>query len=201
MATLRCHPFKTPSKMKLIDTVNNVHVEMSYDSLQRIVKCDSKPVNQYIFLSLEDLYFNPQKHPRWNTVLHFLFLPGTTHGKLHRRNLRIEAKLMLVICTQNVIPRRGDKVEVRYPEVTVLYMLLNSSPLVPFHFLVLNNIWISRNSGERKIIPNCRLIVALLKMYGAIGAKDKGSNKKFKPFNLAIWGPVGSIKNQKGTIN
>ncbi|MFS7968178.1 hypothetical protein Hanom_Chr09g00794451 [Helianthus anomalus] len=50
-------------------------------------------------------------------------------------------------------------------------MLLNGSPLVPFRFLVLNNIWISRNSGERKIIPHCRFIAALLKLYGAIGAE------------------------------
>ncbi|KAF5789366.1 hypothetical protein HanXRQr2_Chr09g0370381 [Helianthus annuus] len=67
-------------------------------------------------------------------------------------------------------------------------MLLNGAPLIPFHFLVLNNIWISRNSSERKIIPDCILITALLKMYGAIGADDKGSYKKFKPFELAHLG-------------
>ncbi|KAJ0702518.1 hypothetical protein HanPI659440_Chr14g0540621 [Helianthus annuus] len=104
MATLRCPPFKSPSKMKLIGTVNNVDVEMSYDTLRRVVKFNSKPADQYIYPSLEDLYFNPQNHPRWNTMLDYLFLPGTTHGKLYQRNLRLEAKLMLVICTQNVIP-------------------------------------------------------------------------------------------------
>ncbi|MFS7948645.1 hypothetical protein Hanom_Chr06g00562301 [Helianthus anomalus] len=65
---------------------------------------------------------------------------------------------MLVFCTHNVIPRRGDKMEVRFQEV--------------------------RNSGERKIVPHCRLITALLKKYGAIGAKDKGSYKRFKPFDI-----------------
>ncbi|MFS8029433.1 hypothetical protein Hanom_Chr16g01522271 [Helianthus anomalus] len=154
MATLTCPPFNSPPKMKLIGRVNGVSVEMSYDSIRRIAKFDSKPVNQYIFPRLEDLYFNPQKHPLWQHMLDYLFIPGTTHGKLLRRNLRIEAELMLVVCTQNVIPRRGDKVEVRFAEVPVLYMLLHGSPLVPFHFLVLNNIWISQNSGERKIIPH-----------------------------------------------
>ncbi|KAJ0770929.1 hypothetical protein HanPI659440_Chr07g0263231 [Helianthus annuus] len=140
--------------MKLIGTVNGVSVEMSYDSLRRIAKFDSKPANQYIFPRLEDLYFNPQNHPQWQHMLNYLFIPGTTHGKLLRRNLRIEVKLMLVVCTQNVIPRWGDKVEVRFAEILVLYMLLHGSPLVPFRFLVLNNIWIGPNSGERKIVPH-----------------------------------------------
>ncbi|MFS7968179.1 hypothetical protein Hanom_Chr09g00794461 [Helianthus anomalus] len=99
MATLSSPPFKAHSKMKLISTVNNVDVEMSYDSLRRIEKFDSMPANQYIYPSLEDLYFNTQKLPRWNNMLDYLFLPGTTSGKLYRRNLRIEAKLMFVVCT------------------------------------------------------------------------------------------------------
>ncbi|KAJ0764271.1 hypothetical protein HanPI659440_Chr08g0290231 [Helianthus annuus] len=197
MATLRCPPFKAPSKIKLTGTVNNIDVEMSYDSLRRIAKFDRKPTNQYIFPRLEDLYFNPQKHPQWNNMLNYLFLPGTTSGKLYRRNLRIEAKLMLVVCTQNVIPRRGDKVEVRFAKVPLLYMLLHRSPLVPFRFLVLNNIWIGQNSEERKIIPHCRLITALLKLYGAIRAKDKGSYKRFKPFDLKNLGPGWEYKEWK----
>ncbi|KAJ0682193.1 hypothetical protein HanPI659440_Chr16g0644641 [Helianthus annuus] len=186
MATLTCPPFKTPSKMKVIGTVNGVTIEMSYDSLRRIAKFDNKSSNQCIFPRLEDLYHNPQNHPQWQNMLDYLFVSGTTHGKLLRRNLRIEAKLMLVLvlCTQNVIPRRGDKVEVRFPEVPVLYMLMHGSPLVLFCFLVLNNIWIERNSGKRKIVPHCRLITALLKLYRAIGAEDKGSYKKFKPFDI-----------------
>ncbi|KAM0046105.1 hypothetical protein Hdeb2414_s0009g00312031 [Helianthus debilis subsp. tardiflorus] len=104
---------------------------------------------------------------------------------------------MLVICMQNVIPRRGDKVEVRYPKVSILYMLLNGSPLGPSRFLVLNNIWISRNSSVRKTIPHCRLITALLKMYGAIGAEDKGSYKKFEPFDLAHLGPGWEYKESE----
>ncbi|MFS8017691.1 hypothetical protein Hanom_Chr15g01383411 [Helianthus anomalus] len=170
MATLECPPFKSPQNMKLIGMVNGVKVEMSYDSLSRIARFDSKSSNQYIFPSLNELYHNPEKHSQWQNMLDYLFVSGTTHGKLLRRNLRIEVKLILVICTHNVIPRRGDKVEVRFAEVLVLYMLMHGSPIVPFRFLVLNNIWLSRNSGERKIVSHCRLITLLLKLYGAIGA-------------------------------
>ncbi|MFS7935222.1 hypothetical protein Hanom_Chr05g00400921 [Helianthus anomalus] len=97
---------------------------------------------------------------------------------------------MLVLCTQNVIPRRGDKFEVRFAEVLVLYMLMHGSQLVPFRFLVLNKIWIGRNSGERKIVPHYRLITALLKAYGAIGAEDKGS---YKNSNHGVAGPSGGV--------
>ncbi|KAF5764990.1 hypothetical protein HanXRQr2_Chr15g0698471 [Helianthus annuus] len=117
MATLECPLFKAPNKMKLIGTVNGVKVEMSYDSLRRIAKFD-------------------KKHPQWQHMLDYLFIPGTTHGKLLRRNLRIEAKLMLIVCTHNVIPRRGDKIEVRFSEVPILYMMMHGAPLVPFRFLV-----------------------------------------------------------------
>ncbi|KAL9995438.1 hypothetical protein Hdeb2414_s0806g00949081 [Helianthus debilis subsp. tardiflorus] len=130
MATLTCLPFKAASKMKLIGTVNGVSAEMSYDSLRQIAKFDSKPSNQYIVPRLEDLYFNPQNHPQRQHMLEYLFVPGTTQGKLLRRNLRIEEKLMLVLYTQNVIPRRVDKVEVRFTAVPVLYMLMHGSPLV-----------------------------------------------------------------------
>ncbi|KAK1421834.1 hypothetical protein QVD17_24497 [Tagetes erecta] len=194
VATLKCPPFNHPSKMRLIGTVNGIEVEMSFDTLRRVAKFDSKPANHYMYPNLDDLYYHPDKHPRWNVMLDTLFLPGTTHGKLYRKNLQIEAKLLLIICQLNVIPRRGDKVEVRYPEVPILYMLMKGTPLVPFRFLAMNNIWISRNSSERKIIPHCRLITALLKKYGAIEAGDRGSYKKSKPLDLRNLGPGWEYK-------
>ncbi|MFS8024621.1 hypothetical protein Hanom_Chr16g01465341 [Helianthus anomalus] len=197
MATLECPPFKAPNKMKLIGTCNEVKVEMSYDSSRCIAKFDSKSSNQYIYPSLKDLYHEPEKHPQWQHMLDYLFVPGTTHGKLFRRNLRIEAKLMLVLCTHKVISRRGDKMEVRFQEVLVLYMLMHGSPMVPFRFLMLNNIWLSQNSGERKIVPHCRLITTLLKKYGVIGAEEKGSYKGFKPFDIQHLGSGWEYKKSK----
>ncbi|KAJ0591960.1 hypothetical protein HanHA300_Chr03g0079331 [Helianthus annuus] len=166
MASLECPPFKAPKQMKLVGWCNGVKVEMSYDSLRRIAKFDDQPSNQYIYPSLKDLYHEPDKHPQWQNMLDYVFLPGTTHGKLYRRNLRMEAKLLLTLCMYNVIPRRGDKMEVRFQEVPILYMMMHGSPKVRFRFLVLNNIWLSRNSGERKIVPHCQLITALLKNLG-----------------------------------
>ncbi|KAM0005743.1 hypothetical protein Hdeb2414_s0200g00830891 [Helianthus debilis subsp. tardiflorus] len=130
-------------------------------------------------------------------MLDYLFLPVTTHGKLFRRNLRIEAKLMQVFCTHNVIPLRGDKMEVRFQEVPVLYMLMHGSPMVPFRFLVLNNILLSRNSGERKLVPHCRLITTLLKKYGAIGPEEKGSYKRFSPFSIQHLGSGWEYKESE----
>ncbi|KAF5767902.1 hypothetical protein HanRHA438_Chr14g0641081 [Helianthus annuus] len=184
MATLRCPPYNKPSQMKLFGIVNDIEVEMSFDTLRRVARFDSKPANKYMFPSLDDLYFKPEDHPRWNSMLEALFLPRTTHGTLYRKKMKIEAKLLLVICLHNVIPRRGDKVEVRYPEVPILYTLLHGAPLFPYRNSVLNNVWISGNSVGRKIIPHYRLITALLKMYGAIGSDDRGAVKRHKPFDL-----------------
>ncbi|MFS7911210.1 hypothetical protein Hanom_Chr02g00115391 [Helianthus anomalus] len=73
--------------MKLIGWSNGVKVEMSYDSLRRIAKNDSKSSNEYIYPSLKDLYHESDKHPQSQHMLDYLFLPGTTHGKLLRKNL------------------------------------------------------------------------------------------------------------------
>ncbi|KAJ0827643.1 hypothetical protein HanRHA438_Chr17g0828181 [Helianthus annuus] len=189
VASLECPPFKAPSKMRLVGRCNGVKVEMSYDSLRRVAKFDDGPANEYICPSLKDLYHEPNQHPQWQNMLDYLFLPGTTHGKLYRRNLRMAANLLLTLCMYNVVPRRGDKMEVRHQEVPILYMLMHGSPKVPYRFLVLNNIWLSKNSGERKIIPHCRLITALLKKYGAIKGDEKGSYKRFRPFDLKNLGP------------
>ncbi|KAF5778836.1 hypothetical protein HanRHA438_Chr12g0563591 [Helianthus annuus] len=155
MATLTCPPYSKPQQMKLIGTVNGIEVEMSFDSLRRLAKFDNRPVREYIFPTLDDLFHKPEVHPRWNDMLEALFLPGTYHGTLYRKNLKIEAKLLLMICVCNVIPRRGDKQEVRFPEVPVLYSLLHGSPRFPFWFLVINNVWICQNKFGRNIIPYC----------------------------------------------
>ncbi|MFS8015909.1 hypothetical protein Hanom_Chr15g01362261 [Helianthus anomalus] len=113
IATLRCPRYSKPQQMKFIGTVNNIDMEMSFDNLRRLAKFDSKPAREYMFQSLDDLYHKPAAHLRWNSMLEALFLPGTWHGTLYRRNMKIEAKTLLVICVHNVIPHRGDKVEVR----------------------------------------------------------------------------------------
>ncbi|KAF5803526.1 hypothetical protein HanRHA438_Chr06g0281381 [Helianthus annuus] len=100
MATLRCPKYNKPQQLKLIWTVNNIDVEMSFDGLRQLARFDSKPAREYMFSSLDDLYHKPEVHPRWNSMLEALLLPGTWHGTLYRRNLKIETKLLLVICVE-----------------------------------------------------------------------------------------------------
>ncbi|KAJ0809001.1 hypothetical protein HanPI659440_Chr01g0009711 [Helianthus annuus] len=174
--------------MKLTGTVNGVDMEMSFDTLRKLAKYDSLPARDYMIPSLDNLLLKPEAHPRWNDMLEALFLPGTYHGTLFRRNLKIEAKLLLMICIYNVIPRRGDKQEVRFPEVPILYSLLHGSPRFPFRYLVMNNVWICRNKVGRNIIPYCRIITGLLKMFKAITPEDKGAMKRHKPFDIRRMG-------------
>ncbi|KAM0028535.1 hypothetical protein Hdeb2414_s0014g00422551 [Helianthus debilis subsp. tardiflorus] len=114
MATLTCNKYDRPSQVKLTGNVNGIDVEMSFDTLRKLVRYDSLPARDYTIPSLDDLLIKPEAHPRWNDMLEALFLLGTFHGTLYGRNLKIEAKLLLTICILNVIPRRGDKQEVRF---------------------------------------------------------------------------------------
>ncbi|KAJ0805134.1 hypothetical protein HanPI659440_Chr02g0046251 [Helianthus annuus] len=116
MATLTCNKYDKLSQLKLTGTVNGIDVEMSFDMLRKLVRYDSLPASDYTIPSLDDLLLKLEAHPRWNDMLEALFLPGTFHGTLYRRNLKIEAKLLLMNCIYNVIPRRGDKQEVRFPK-------------------------------------------------------------------------------------
>ncbi|KAJ0626199.1 hypothetical protein HanPSC8_Chr01g0011311 [Helianthus annuus] len=188
MATLTCNKYSKRSQMKLTSTVNGADVEMSFDTLRKLAKYDSLPARYYLIPSLGDLLLKPEAHPRWNDMVEALFLPSTYHGTLFRRNLKIEAKLLLMICIYNVIPRRGDKQEVRFPEVPILYFLLNGSPRFPFRYLVMNNVWICRNKVGRNIIPYCRIITGLLKLFKAITSEDKGAMKRHKPFDIRRMG-------------
>ncbi|KAJ0804149.1 hypothetical protein HanPI659440_Chr02g0034761 [Helianthus annuus] len=174
MATTTCPKYNKPQQMKLIGTVNGIEVEMSFDTLRKLAKFDSLPARDYMFPSLDDLFHKPKAHPRWNDMLEALFLSGTYHGTLYRKSLKIEAKLLLMICIYNVITRRGDKQEVRFPEVPVIYALLHCHPV--FH------------SVGRSIIPYCRIITRLLKMYKAITPEDKGAMKRHRHFDIRRMG-------------
>ncbi|MFS7990869.1 hypothetical protein Hanom_Chr11g01064001 [Helianthus anomalus] len=82
MATLRCLKYNKPQQMKLIGTVNNIDVEMLFDTLRRLAKFDCKPAREYMFSSLDNLYHNPEAYLWWNSILEALFLPRTWHGNL-----------------------------------------------------------------------------------------------------------------------
>ncbi|KAM0070768.1 hypothetical protein Hdeb2414_s0001g00017041 [Helianthus debilis subsp. tardiflorus] len=188
VATLKCNKYDRPSQMKLTGEVNGIPVEMSFDTLKKLGKYDSFPARDYMIPSLDDLLIKPEKHPRWNDMLAVLFFPGTYSGVLYRKNLKIEAKLLLAICILNVIPRRGDKEQVRYLEIPVLYSLLNGSPRFPIRYLIMNHLWICRNKLGRDIVPYCRIITGLMKQQMAITWGDRGHPKRHQPFTLQKMG-------------
>ncbi|KAK9049070.1 hypothetical protein SSX86_031963 [Deinandra increscens subsp. villosa] len=184
VATLTLHVGTSPSKVKLEGWVNETKVTMSFDTLNAIAKFDSKGSNKYVYPDLEDLYFNPDKHSTWNMMLDDLFVPGADRGNLHREELKLKPKLVHLILQHNIIPRRGDKAEVRFYDVPILYAIMHGKPMVSFRYLVIYNIWLSRDSIDRKSIPHCRLITALLKKAGVISSDSVAIPKRFTPFNV-----------------
>ncbi|KAJ0783565.1 hypothetical protein HanLR1_Chr01g0021781 [Helianthus annuus] len=182
MATLTCNTYEKPSQMKVTGTVNGIDVEMSFDTLRKLAKYDGLPIRDYTIPSFDDLLIKPEAHPRWNDMLAALFLPGTFSGTLYRRNLKIEAKLLLTVCILNVIPMRGDKQEVRFQEVPVIYSLFHGYAEIKV---------------GRSIIPYCRIITGLLKQFKAKTSEDKGAPKRHKPFDIRRMG-VGWTYDESG---
>ncbi|KAJ0580844.1 hypothetical protein HanRHA438_Chr04g0172911 [Helianthus annuus] len=52
----------------------------------------------------------------------------------------------------------------------------------------MNHVWIYRNKVRRSIIPYCRIITGLLKLFKAITSEDKGKPKRHKPFDIRRMG-------------
>ncbi|KAD3067142.1 hypothetical protein E3N88_35022 [Mikania micrantha] len=157
---------------------------MSRENLNHVARFDSKPSNQYVYPSMEDLQSKPALYPTWSTMLQTFFEPGkwTT---MRRNNLRIEAKLLLAIIHMKVVPRRGDKTMVRHPEVPVLYALMIGGPKISFRYLAMLNIWEAHNNKEKNMIPHCKLIQALIRWYGLINDDDQEYMRKYHtPFRL-----------------
>ncbi|KAF5797020.1 hypothetical protein HanXRQr2_Chr08g0358691 [Helianthus annuus] len=96
-----------------------------------------------------------------------LILEGKVAG-MKRENLKLPARLLLSIVQQNVLPRRSDRSNLRKPDVPILYYLLKGKPRISYKYLVMMNIWTSRNKLDKILIPHCRLITALLKKRGVI---------------------------------
>ncbi|KAD3337526.1 hypothetical protein E3N88_33046 [Mikania micrantha] len=73
---------------------------------------------------------------------------------------------------------RSDKTMVRHPEVPVLYALMTGKPKISFRYLAMLNIWEARNNKDKKMIPHCKLIQALIRWHGLINDDDHDYMRK-----------------------
>ncbi|KAL8240248.1 hypothetical protein R6Q59_013603 [Mikania micrantha] len=144
---------QSPSTLRLIGTIEGLQVVMSRENPSHVARFDTKPSNQYVYPSVDDLQAKPALHPTWYTMLQTIFQPGK-ETTMRRNNLKIEAKLLLVIIHTNVVPHRGDKTMVRHPEVPVLYALMAGKSKISFRYLAMLNIWEDRNNKEKIMIPH-----------------------------------------------
>ncbi|KAD6794451.1 hypothetical protein E3N88_05347 [Mikania micrantha] len=105
------------------------------------------------------------KQPKWNEMLAELLEPGKG-STMERDHLKMPTRVLLLFMVRNVMPRRGDKSNVRLWDIPIMYCLIKGQPLVSFRYLVIMNIWELREAKEKKYIPHCRLILALIKHSG-----------------------------------
>ncbi|KAM0060439.1 hypothetical protein Hdeb2414_s0004g00124101 [Helianthus debilis subsp. tardiflorus] len=151
--------------MTLTGSGCGVNVVISAETLGEIANFDSK--KQYTYPSENLLYDHPEKNPKWEAMVKELFLEGKVAG-MKRENLKLPTRLLLNIVQPNVLPRRSDRSNLRNPDVPILYYLLKGKQKISYKYLVMMNIWTSKNKLDKVLIPHCRLITALLKKRGVI---------------------------------
>ncbi|MFS7979449.1 hypothetical protein Hanom_Chr10g00927431 [Helianthus anomalus] len=143
------HGRRPPKTMSLTGRAGGVDVTMSMSTLNEITRFDSKPASQYSYPTEEELK-HPEKQSTWDAMLDEIFLEGKGRGADKKKEeLRVPARLLLTIVQQQVMPRKSDRASVRNPDVPILYSLIMSRPNISFRYLVMMNIWISRNDFKR----------------------------------------------------
>ncbi|KAK1422514.1 hypothetical protein QVD17_25690 [Tagetes erecta] len=158
---------RPPQTIRLIGEVDGVEVVMSRETLSALANFDSKPngrgTDKYIYPSAAELFDRAKEHPQYNQMLNDLFPQGGNDGTMRRNLMKMTTRLLLLLVQQNILPRRSDRGYIRTQDVQIVHSLLTGSPRISFMHLVMQNIWYSRNKVDKRTIPYCRLITALLK--------------------------------------
>ena len=172
-----------PRTMKLVGRVGDREVVMSLDTIKAIAPFDSRLAREYVYPEPHHILAEETTNPAWIGMLQEIFRPE--RGIMTRNCMRALPKLIHLIMGQNVIPRHGDKMKVRHYEIRVLHALLTGSPVFSFRHLAMLNVWESRESKERKMIPHCRLLSALMIRQGVVGEFSRSVPKPHKLFTLS----------------
>ncbi|KAL8223965.1 hypothetical protein R6Q57_019440 [Mikania cordata] len=94
-------------------------------------------------------------------------------------------KLLSMIAGYNIIPRMGDLVKIHQYELEVLHALVSGQEMLSFRHLEMLNVWASRESKVRCMVPHCRLITALMRKQGALNPDTQIMKKQHKAFSFA----------------
>ncbi|MFS7939503.1 hypothetical protein Hanom_Chr05g00452541 [Helianthus anomalus] len=65
----------------------------------------------------------------------------------------------------------------------------------------MNNVWICRNKVGRNIIPYCRMITGLLKLFKAITPEDKGHQRGKSRLTFGEWELDGLMMSRNDIIS
>ncbi|KAL8225445.1 hypothetical protein R6Q57_018002 [Mikania cordata] len=165
MATLRKEDGNNPPRTtRLIGTVNGKEMVLSFETMNKVVKFDTKPQREYVYPERMQILGEATEDEEWRAMVRVLFAkaPEEMGRKLLRSDLNVLPKLLSLISGFNVIPRLGDKLFIRNFEVRVLHALMIGHPKLSFRQLVLLNVWESRVSRARCLLPHCRLLSSLM---------------------------------------
>jgi hypothetical protein len=109
MSTLtRVEGENPPLDTTLIGQVGEEDVVMSFDTIRKIARFDSKPDNVYVFPPEKEIFKKSTKGEEGMAMFRDLFIPSATRDMV-RKDLKILAKIVAIIVGHNVIPRTSDK--------------------------------------------------------------------------------------------
>ncbi|KAL8249440.1 hypothetical protein R6Q59_006308 [Mikania micrantha] len=123
MATLRRDEGNNPPKTtRLIGTVNGREMILSFETMNKVVKFDTKSQREYVYPERQQILGESTADAQWNDMVRVLFAkpPEAMGTKLLRSDLEVLPKLLSLISGFNVIPRLGDKLFIRNFEIRAL---------------------------------------------------------------------------------
>ncbi|KAK1432991.1 hypothetical protein QVD17_09895 [Tagetes erecta] len=173
-----------PVTTKLRGWVGKKEMIMSFDTIRTIVNFDSKESNLYEYPDEESICKPAYQNEVDHAILDALFRKNKK-GNFITSDLHIMPKLLNPIALCNVIPKLGDKGYIRQTDVRIMYELAAGNRMLSLRHLVLMNVWASHESADKKMIPHCRLITALMREQGVLQKNTVYLKKAHKYFIMS----------------
>ncbi|KAJ0914569.1 hypothetical protein HanPSC8_Chr06g0240081 [Helianthus annuus] len=193
MSTLRCIPGDHPSRtMQLIGDVGRKKMVMSMEHIRKIAYFDSGPQNEYLYPDPTNFFSNKKlgtDHPNIKTDLF-------VEPSKNRTSLNCEARVLQNINLENIMARLGDRGTVKMYDVRVVHAIMTGRPRFSFMHLALMNVWESRESKERKMIPHVRLLCAMMEQQGVVTKATTAVKKDIAHIDFAQTKTTGLTYDQ-----
>ncbi|MFS7997784.1 hypothetical protein Hanom_Chr12g01145991 [Helianthus anomalus] len=113
-----------------------------------------------------------------------LTLPFHDRGVCEQKHLSLEGKILQNISLENMLIRLGDRGKVRTWDCRVIHSLLYGVPKLLWRHIMMMNIWDTRESYFRKMIPYVQLINTMIVLQNRLPGESLWVKKPLEDFEL-----------------